>query len=154
MSQGLFLERAQPPNRERLVAGLGERIALWDRLTSWIEATYGVGPDPLFSGKDTGWVIRYRRSGRSLALLAPLHAAIRAVVVIGPSVANAVHDLDLRPTTRAAFERARAYPDGRWLDLSVESVDDVEDISRLIALKSPPPRRPRVRAAPGVTSRT
>jgi hypothetical protein len=143
MSQGLFLDRAVPPSRDRLVAGLGERITLWDRLTGWIEATYGVVPDPLFSGKDAGWVIRYRRSGRSLVLLAPLNGALRAVVVIGPSVAGAVRDLELRPSTRAAFERARAYPDGRWLDLSVESVDDVEDVTRLIALKSPPPRRRR-----------
>jgi len=47
-------------------------------------------------------------------------------------------------STRAAWDAARPYPDGRWLWLDV--VDDrvVTDIERLVALKSPPPKRRRV----------
>lgn len=148
MSQGAFLDRERPPDRAGLVAALGERIGSWDAIAGWIEAAYGIEPEPLFYGKDSGWVVRYRRSGKSLVTLLPGPGSVRAVVVIGPSVAAAVGRLELQPATRAAFERARAYPDGRWLDLPIESPADVADVRRLVETKSPPPRRPRSKAVP------
>jgi hypothetical protein len=151
MAGGLFLERERPPERAGLVAGLGERIALWDRLAAWIEATYGIAPDPLFYGHDDGWVIRYRRSGKSLATLIPRRGAPSALVVVGPSVAERVGDLELQPRTRARFDAARAYPDGRWLTIDLETDADIDDIRALIALKSPPPRRPRPRVGAGAS---
>lgn len=151
MAGGIFLERERPPERAGLVAGLGDRIALWDRLTGWIESTYGVAPDPLFYGHDDGWVIRYRRSGKSLATLIPRRDAPSALVVVGPSVAERVADLELQPQTRALFEAARAYPDGRWLIIGLDTDADIDDIRALIALKSPPPRRPRRPVAAGAS---
>jgi hypothetical protein len=141
MTEGIFPDRDRPPARESLVAGLGERIVLWDRLAGWIEATYGVEPEPLFYGRDTGWVVRYRRSGKSLTVLIPGLGAVEAVVVIGPSIADRIGELDLQPGTRTLFEEARAYPDGRWLTIELGSDADVDDVRALISLKSPPPRR-------------
>jgi hypothetical protein len=147
MTEGAFLDRDQPPDRAALEAVLGERLGSWDGIAGWLEATYGTKPEPLFYGKDSGWVVRYRRSGKSLVTLLPGPGTLRAVVVIGPSVAADVAQLDIQPSTRAAFERAHAYPDGRWLDLPIETEADVADVRRLVELKSPPPRRPRTTAA-------
>jgi hypothetical protein len=145
MSEGVFLDRTRPPTRAELLAVLDDRMREWDQLVGWIESTYGVEPEPLFSGKDTGWVIRYRRSGKSLVLMMPMPGALKVVVVIGPSVADRVAELELQTATRRAFEAAHPYPDGRWLSLLAATPRDVEDITQLIALKSPPPRRPRPR---------
>ena len=147
MSQGIFLDRDRPPDRAGLEAGLGDGMELWDRLVDWIEATYGVSPDPLFYGRNTGWVIRYRRSGRSLAVLSPERGSARVTVVIGPTVADQVEGLELGPAARAALDAAHPYPDGRWLTIELRGAEDVEDVTRLIALKSPPPRRPPARRA-------
>ncbi len=51
--------------------------------------------------------------------------------------------LDLSPRIETALRDAHPYPDGRWLFLGVESDEEVVDLQRLIALKSPPPRRRR-----------
>ena len=49
-----------------------------------------------------------------------------------------------RPLTVAeAFDGARAYPDGRWLWLPMEDDTMANDVRRLVAIKSPPPRRVR-----------
>jgi hypothetical protein len=141
MSAGAFLEKDRPPDRTQLEIALGERLPLWDRVAGWVEATYVIGPEPLYSSKTSGWITRYRRSGRSLVLLAPHVGGFDAVVVIGPSVAAAVDAMPLRPSTRDAFERAHPYPDGRWLKFELETAADAEEVCRLIAVKSPPPRR-------------
>jgi hypothetical protein len=139
--EGAFPDRERPPTRTDVVKALGDRGSLWDALAEWLAATYGLEPEPLYSGTDAGWVFRYRRSGRSLVTMMPMPGAIRAVVVIGPSIADRVAELDLQPNTRRALAVTHPYPDGRWLSLDVETPRDVEDITSLIGLKSPPPRR-------------
>jgi hypothetical protein len=143
-----FLDPAASPDRAAVERVLGDRVGLWRRLTGWVEATYGIEPEPLYSGKRSGWVSRYRRSGKSLLTVVPLQGGFQALVVIGPSNADRVSELDLQPGTRQVYEAAHAYPDGRWLLLTVQTLADVEDIVRLVTAKSPPPRRPRSRSAP------
>lgn len=142
---GAFLERSDPPQRRDLVAALGDRLPLWDRLSGALESAYGIGPEPLFFGRDSGWVVRYRRSGKSLAVLLPEPGRVRALVVLGPSVDLAAVEGSVGPDVRDAIGSARAYPDGRWLWLDVATEAMADDVLRLVAAKSPPPRRPRAR---------
>ncbi len=143
MATGAFLDRARPPTRSELAAALGERRALWDRVVARMEATYGLEGEPLFYGRDSGWVLRYRRSGKTLLVLLPEPGVARALVVLGPSIAEAAAALPLAPEVRSAFDRAHAYPDGRWLLIEMGSEAVADDLLRLVALKSPPPRRLR-----------
>lgn len=118
----------------------------WDRLVDWIGTTYGVVGEPLCSGHDSGWVLRFRRSGKALLTLSPrADGGFEALVVIGPSAWESVASVPLSPTIREAWDAARPYPDGRWLFLDVTDDGIVGDIERLIALKSPPPRHVRRR---------
>jgi hypothetical protein len=143
MASGVFLDRSDPPTHEALEVALASTAGWWMRIERWIGATYGVTGEPLFYGKESGWATRYRRGGKSLVTLLPMHDALRAVVVIGPSAAAGMNALRIQPETLAAFERARPYPDGRWLELPIASEADVDDLLTLISHKSPPPRRPR-----------
>jgi hypothetical protein len=70
---------------------------------------------------------------------------VRALVVIGPTAWAKVGDADLSPAVRAAWDAAHPYPDGRWLWLPLTDAAVVADVQRLVALKSPPPKRPRHR---------
>jgi hypothetical protein len=139
--QGAFRDPTRPPRPDELGLALGLRRELWERLERWLEATYGATPEPLFYGSDTGWVTRYRRAGKRLVTLMPMPDALRVVLVIGPSIADRIPELSLQAATHYAFESARAYPDGRCLTLPVETTADIDDITTLIAAKSPPPRR-------------
>ena len=148
MGTGALLDRSAPPGEADLARGLDAAYAArWRRLAEWLTLTYGLDPEVLWSGADDGWVARYRRSGASLTTLMPQAAGtVRALVVVGPKAWPVVHELALSPGTRAAWDAAKPYPDGRWLWLSVDD-DAVEaDVRALVACKSPPPRRPRRRA--------
>ncbi len=140
---GAFLDRDAPPSRDDLARVLGDALPMWDRVAGAIEAAYGIAPEPLRFGRESGWAVRYRRAGRSLVVLLPEPGAVRAVVVLGPSIQPLVEGLSLDPSVRAAFESAHAYPDGRWLRLDVTSARIADDVVRLVMLKSPPPKRPR-----------
>ena len=140
---GAFLDRAAPPGRAELAEALGEALGLWDRVASAVESAYGVQPEPWFFGKESGWVVRYRRSGRSLVALLPERGRASVIVVIGPSAYPVAVGLSLEPPVRAALETAHPYPDGRWVRVELTTEPVADDVVRLIAAKSPPPRHPR-----------
>jgi hypothetical protein len=141
---GRFIDPDRPPTRTDVQAALGSAWRRWQRLADWMAATYGIAGEPLFTGRDSGWAVRFRRGGKALLTLAPQRdGGFRALVVIGPTAAGAVALLNLGPVLREAWENARAYPDGRWLFVPVDDAETVDDIERLIVVKSPPPRRLR-----------
>ena len=147
---GAFLDRAEPPDQAELAEVLGPARGLWDRVASAVESAYGVQPEPWFYGKESGWVARYRRSGRSLVALLPERGRASAIVVIGPSAYPVAMELQLEPPVRAALEAAHPYPEGRWVRVEVTTAAIADDIVRLIAAKSPPPRHPRGHRAEAV----
>jgi hypothetical protein len=147
---GALLDRDAVPSVEDFAAACGDGRGWFDRLVRWLETTYGAIGEPLYAGRDTGWTLRFRRSGRSLLTLTPLAGGeLRALVIVGPSAWEAVAGAELSEPIRAAWAAASPYPDGRWLWPIVDSEAVLEDIERLVALKSPPPRRPRVLAEVG-----
>jgi hypothetical protein len=150
MTSAPFVERTSPPSASELESVLGPAAPRWRELERWFAETYGLAPEPVWFGRD-GWALRYRRSGRTLTTLIPRDRAFQALVVIGPAVAPQVADLELGEATQAAFAAARPYPDGRWLFLSVADDATVLDVERLVAAKSPPPRRPRAGVRRAVT---
>ena len=148
---GALLDRETVPSVEDFAAACGHQRAWFDRLVRWLESTYGVVGEPLFAGRESGWTLRFRRSGRALLTLMPLAGgALRALVVVGPSAWEVVAGTKLSEPIRAAWAAAYPYPDGRWLWPIVDSDAVLEDIERLVALKSPPPRRARVLEGVGV----
>jgi hypothetical protein len=148
MAEAVFADETSPPTTEELLAAVGPARGLWLRLDGWARDTYGIVGEPLFFGRDSGWSVRYRRSGKALFTLIPREGAMAALVVIGPSLWAAVADLPLSISTRAVWDAARSYPDGRWLWLEVGDDAVAHDVGLLVSLKSPPPRRKRKVATP------
>jgi uncharacterized protein DUF3788 len=153
MTRAPFLDRTATPDEAQLHDALGPSAPRWDRLDGWVRDAYGLEGEWLWFGNDSGWCRRYRRSGRALCTLLPGSGTFRALVVIGPTAWEQVDESLLSPTVRAARSAAHPCPDGRWLWLAVDDDRSVEDIERLVALKSPPPRRPRRASGTLVTSR-
>ena len=141
---GALLDRECVPSLEDFAVACGPGRRWFDRLVQWLGTTYGAVGEPLYSGRESGWTLRFRRSGRALLTLMPLEdGRLRALVVVGPSAWQAVAGARLSEPIRAAWAAATPYPDGRWLWPIVDSEAVLEDIERLVTLKSPPPRRVR-----------
>jgi len=72
MSSGhLLLDRGQIPDAAAFESASGTSLPQWRRLVAWVRSTYGLAGEPLFGGRDDGWALRFRRSGRSLMTLIP-----------------------------------------------------------------------------------
>lgn len=142
-----ILDRSAPPSRAALLSAIGPARRHWIRLEEFVRAQYGLEGETIQSGGDA-WSMRFRRSGKALFTLIPRGGGFTALVVVGPSAWDAAAQLDLTAQTKAAWEAAHPYHDGRWLWLDVVNENVAADVERLVRLKSPPPtrRRPAVSA--------
>lgn len=104
MTLGAWRQRGSPPT----TAAMADRIAsdrrpMWLALTRWLHETYGIDGELTWTDDETGWVLRYRRSGRALTTLRPGEAGgIGALVVVGPSI---VDEALVAPLSRVGPQR-------------------------------------------------
>ena len=128
---------------DQILELLGERADLWLSLRENLAKYY---PDciPLFGieGKNKEFVIRYRKSSRTLVTLYPADDSLVVLVVLGKKeVAKTEALVDkLSTKVRKLFQETDQLHDGRWLWIRPSSKTDVESIMLLLSTK----RRPKV----------
>lgn len=153
MTLGTWRQRDQPPAVPAMATRLGPDLErLWRDLTGWLLESYGLEGDPVWDGRESGWVLRFRLSGRSLTTLSPtVEDGFGALVVLGPSLWGPAEAAPLSEPTREILRAATAYADGRWLWLRVADEATADDVRTLVSLKAKPRRRIRraVAANPG-----
>jgi hypothetical protein len=141
MSSVAFGDKEHPPTTQEMVAAVGSKRPLWDRLSGFITSNYTVRQDLKFYGKNFGWLLQYRRGGRLLLSLYPKRDALAVQVILSEPDWEAALRLPLGERTAKALREASHYTEGCWMVLEMESEGDAADIEQLVLLKSPPPRR-------------
>jgi len=129
---------------EKQILGLlGREAGLWLSLREYIANYY---PDcvPVFGieGRNKEYVIRYRKSGRTLVTLYPARSSLVVLVVLGKKEVAKTEALvnKLSVKVRKLFQETDQLHDGRWLWIRPSSKTDVESIKLLLSIK----RRPKV----------
>ena len=116
---------------------------LWRSLTAHIEASYGARPQISYSvcAAQPGWNVKYKKSGKALCTLYPEKQGFIALVVLGAADMprfEATHPL-YTPYVGGLFEQAKPFNGTKWLMIRIENESVLEDIKRLLALKTAKP---------------
>lgn len=141
MSKGIFTDRTHQPTRQEIQAALGSKRPAWEELTRFVSEKYGGEGELKFYGKNYGWAVRFRRSGKALLSLYPGKNWVTAQIILGRPQVEKARVLKLGKNVRQTLESAHQYPEGRWLFIKVGSKKDISDIEALLLLKSRPPER-------------
>ena len=147
MSFSAFKDPNSPPSMGEMLAILGAARPLWEELAGFMADSYGIEGEIHSYGKASGWMVWFRRSGKTLLALYPREGGVTAGVVIGPSQEETAMALPLGERARRALEGAKMFPEGRWFLLELESEQDAWDVEQLVLTKSRPPRRHAPEAA-------
>ena len=141
MSFERMLNKDIEPTEEDIVRHIGARAAvLWSSLREYLSVHYEHLPELNFGGRNYGWSIRYRKSGKTLVTLYPERNAFTALVVLGKKeVAKTEGLLDrLSTNVRSLFQKSHQLHDGRWLWIRPSSKADVKSIKLLLSIKRQP----------------
>ena len=133
-----------PPNDTEIAEWMGsEAFEYWKQVAHLIELNYpGIfTPDWLFGGKKHGWSLRYKKS-KSFCTFIPEKNRFALLIVFGAKEREKVEAIrsGLLTRTQKEYDKATTYHDGKWLLLTVDSDNVVEDVRQLLAVK----RRPKI----------
>lgn len=134
-----MLDQACLPDPQTVLGFIGSPVGVcWESLDRFLRDAYQIEPEPRFD--KAGWTLRYRKGGRPLCDVLPEAGAFTVLVVLGGKEGEqALSALDtFGPTVRDCLANARAYHDGRWLWIRVQTARDAEDVQRLVMLKRKP----------------
>lgn len=138
MPIGYFLDKTLQPTEDDLQAAMGSVFPLWQRLLRFIETNYKLPGEMSYGGKNYGWNLWYRKSGKSLTSLYPQQGGFVAQVVLGRDQAGKVATLELGEKVRKLVDETQQLHDGKWLFIPVTDEADVMDVEKLLLLKHRP----------------
>ena len=138
MAIGLFTNKTQQPTEQEIQDALGGAYPLWERLLGFIQTNYQISTELSFGGKNYGWNLWYRKSGKSLTSLFPQQGAFIAQVVLGREQAEKAMSLELGEKVNRLLRETPQLHDGKWLWIPVTKEQDALDVESLLLLKRRP----------------
>jgi hypothetical protein len=138
VSIGAFVDKQRQPTIDAMIASVRSKRRLWEGLTQFIDENYRVKQDFAFYGKNYGWALRFRSGGRALAAFYPGAGSFTVQIIIGPAQLEKALRLRLGAKVRDILINARAFTEGRWLFIPVESEQDCRDVQRLLRVRASP----------------
>lgn len=143
MSIGVFLDKDHQPTAKEVLAAVGSKQALWEEITRFIADNYPIPGEWSFGGKNYGWNLWYRKSGRTLTSLFPRQDGFIAQIVLGRDQVEQALGLKLGKHVGTVLRETPQLHDGRWLFILVKSKRDAQDIRQLLQIKRKPrPQKP------------
>lgn len=137
MAYGCFTDRADCPDLERAEAALAEGRRLWGALTDELGRLTRVRPAWRLYGRNHGWALAFKKSGRALASLFPDDERLTVLVVLtGEQADRALADGELSDATRALIASLPRFKEGCWVFMRVAGPTDLGDARRLIAIRA------------------
>jgi hypothetical protein len=136
-----FIDKSQSPSPEEVGVILGSAQPLWMRLVDFIMTNYSMIGDMTYGGKNYGWNLWYRKSGKSLVSLYPQMNTFVAQVVLGREQVEIALMLPLGDHISHVLRDTPSLHDGRWLFINITTEVDVADVEKLLFLKKRPARK-------------
>ena len=91
MSKGIFTDKNHKPTEEEVCKSISTTKPLWNNLISFIESNYKIKGEFKFYGKNFGWALRYRKSGKVLISIYPREDEFMVQIILnGKEVENAL----------------------------------------------------------------
>ena len=138
MSVGIFLDKEHRPTGKEIERAVGNRYGLFQTLVDFMKRGYQLEGEWNYGGKNYGWNVWFRRSGKTLLNLFPQDGFCVAQVVLGKEQIEKAKLLKLGKRVAEVFSNAPQFHDGRWLYAPVKTAKDAKDICVLVALKRKP----------------
>jgi hypothetical protein len=138
MAVGTFIDKLHQPTMKEILASIGSKRELWDSLERFVAENYRTKRDFAFYGKNYGWAVRFRKTGKALLSMYPGEDSFTVQIVLGETPAKKASSLKLGKNVRNVVEDAHEFPEGRWLFIKVGSKRDFRDVQQLLFLKEQP----------------
>jgi hypothetical protein len=136
MPENPFTDKNTKPDDKSLAKVLGESNKLWNDLKRHLRESYGeLIEEWKFYSPKYGWTLKVLKKKRNLFFFSPRPNAFRVSFVFGEKAVSHIEASNLPEKIKIAIRNARKYAEGRGISLEVKSVDEIEEIKKLVEIK-------------------
>ena len=136
MSIGAFTDKSHLPTSEEIQAMLGSQWEAWLEFNQFVINSYACTGEFKFYGKNYGWAVRYRKTGKALLSVYPAQAGFTIQIILSEGEIVQARQNGLEQVGLRAIDAANPYPEGRWLFIPIKSDRDLQDIKMMLAIKT------------------
>lgn len=117
-----------------------DAVASWKQIQEYLETHYDLLKETIYYGDKYGWLVRYRKSGRTIVSLFPEKHSFSFLIVYGKKEIDkfSAQESEFRPAIIDVFHNTKKLHDGKWLWIRVTDCTYFEDLKKLIAIKRKP----------------
>jgi hypothetical protein len=136
MPENPFTDKNIKPDNKSLAKVLGDTNKLWRDLKNHLTESCGeLIEDWKFYSPKYGWTLKVLKKKRNLFFFSPRPNAFRVSFVFGEKAVSHIEASNLPEKIKIAIRNARKYAEGRGISLEVKSVDEIEEIKKLVEIK-------------------
>lgn len=136
MSIGIFTDKENYPTDNQILEVLGKKKKAWIEFTEFIRENYSKQEDMRFYGKNYGWALRFRKSGKALISFYPAKDSFVVQIILKNSDADTTLAGTINENIKKIIREANPYSEGRWLFIPIKSAKDIKDVKYLLTLKN------------------
>lgn len=118
---------------------------LWLELRQYLKDAYSAEPRTEYSrcGLEPGWNLKFKKGSKSLATVYLRTSYVTVMISIAPKDEPEAEGVLLTCTeyTRTLYQNTASSKMGRWLMVDLTSLEILEDIKALLALRAKPANR-------------
>jgi hypothetical protein len=136
-----MLGRDNEPTEKQIHKFIGKKaLKPWKALHDFMVSNYDSELDLSYWGDKHGWILRYRKSGKTLVSFYPEKGGFTVQVILGKKEVEKFEGIraKLSPDIVKIFDETEQFHDGRWLYIKQPEMGTTDDIEKLIQLKRKP----------------
>lgn len=117
-----------------------QALKAWMKIQEYLESRYNLNTEMRFYGNNYGWLVRYRKSGKTVCSLFPEKGGFSFLIVFGKKEIDRFIEREsefTRPIIEIFYQTNQLH-DGKWLWIRVTDMNFYEDIKQLLAIKRKP----------------
>ncbi len=137
-----MFDRTREPKETDFITFISDpdAIASWKQIQNYLETHYEFLKETIYYGDKYGWLVRYRKSRRTIVSLFPEKDSFSFLIVYGKKEIDkfSTQESQFLPAIIDVFQNTKKLHDGKWLWIRVTDSSYFEDLKKLIAIKRKP----------------
>ena len=139
-----MLDKTRKPDSKEIITFIGDQVTTkWLEMEDFLKTHYDSKPETVFYGNKYGWLVRYRKSGRTICSLFPEKGSFTVLITLGKKESDLVLSMkdQLNSQIFKVIQESRQLHDGRWVWIRILKPNDITDIKKILAVKRKPKRQ-------------
>ena len=132
----VFRDKDVIPEEGILKEKIGAKYELWSIIKKYVHDHLPEAKDEWnFPGRKYGWSFRIKDRKRAIVYLIPIQQGFRVGMIFGNKALKKIVKSDISEKIKKVLLNARAYAEGRGIQIDVSNEKDLWNVEKLIDIK-------------------